>query len=362
MTDTDTTISADPSAGLAREDGPPAGLACARCKGPLRWSGASGDCPRCGRVAILRGGIADFLDAGGPIGTDDGTDRADAFGFLDRAGPWLVDLLEGRAISTEAEADLERLGLVGPGPRLTEPGRKLAYHLTEGRQQEQGDWVEGFLGQAAPGPDARVLDVGCGAGQTLRALGRYGPARRLGLDADLELLAVGRRLARRRGEAIDFVRATAHSLPLADGWFSLIICRVALNYMHQRQALQEMARVLGPGGLLICGFEGPGYDLGQLALARGGRQRLCRLRNLGMGLLLESTGWQPTPGHRISGDRAFVTARRLARVLGRAGCETIRTSVLSRRLGFSTEVNLLARKRGDGPVGRQDGITPGGGT
>ena len=97
-------------------------------------------------------------------------------------------------------------------------------------------------------PDTRgavsVLDIGCGAGQTLIAL----PAgkRRVGVDIDEEAVRIGTKwpetahvlLAAARGE----------SLPFPDASFDFVYSRVALPYMNVSSALTEMRRVLRPGG------------------------------------------------------------------------------------------------------------------
>jgi ubiquinone/menaquinone biosynthesis C-methylase UbiE len=90
----------------------------------------------------------------------------------------------------------------------------------------------------------RVLDIGCGAGQTLIASAL--PAGTLGVGVDIEhgALALGRTLA----PPLHFLRARGEALPFAPASFDIVICRVALPYMHIGRALTEMARVLAPGG------------------------------------------------------------------------------------------------------------------
>src|SRR2546421_12144982 len=90
----------------------------------------------------------------------------------------------------------------------------------------------------------RILDVGCGAGQTLIASGLAPEVTAIGGDSDARALALGRRLDKR----IRFVCAKGESLPLPSNHFDLVISRVSLPYMRRRAALAEMARVLAPGG------------------------------------------------------------------------------------------------------------------
>src|SRR5262249_47490647 len=89
-----------------------------------------------------------------------------------------------------------------------------------------------------------VLDVGCGAGQTLIASEIKPTTFICRVDIDQEALAFGGRLSRR----IVFVRASGERLPFSDGSFEVVISRVSLPYMCLPLALGEIARVLRPGG------------------------------------------------------------------------------------------------------------------
>jgi ubiquinone/menaquinone biosynthesis C-methylase UbiE len=88
----------------------------------------------------------------------------------------------------------------------------------------------------------RVLDIGCGAGQTLIAAC---PDRDcVGVDVDPAALRLGRTLA----QPIRFVAARAESLPFSNARFDLVIARVSLPYTNIPRALAEIHRVLAPGG------------------------------------------------------------------------------------------------------------------
>src|SRR5262249_23643553 len=50
--------------------------------------------------------------------------------------------------------------------------------------------------------------------------------------------------------SIHFVCSVGEQLPFADGYFDLVISRLALPYMQIPRALAEMARVMKPGGNL----------------------------------------------------------------------------------------------------------------
>ncbi len=75
----------------------------------------------------------------------------------------------------------------------------------------------------------RVLDVGCGAGQTL--IGAYSDRITFGLDIDSEALRLGRTLT----DKVRFVRGQAEHLPYPNESFDLVIARSALAYVYIRK-------------------------------------------------------------------------------------------------------------------------------
>jgi SAM-dependent methyltransferase len=255
-------------------------------------------------------------------------------------------LRAGQTVSSEDLAELEARGLATSDRRLTRPGRNLAYHLAEYRRQAEGDFIEGpFLDLMALDQNASVLDIGAGAGQTLRLLGPFGPAERVGLDVDLNALAFGARLVELGDEPIRFVRASATALPFPEGRFSHVISRVALNLVHQARALREMARALKRGGILYCRAEGPGAALGRLASARDPYHFLKYLYPFAHGAVLGLSGRQLTPGTFLPSGVVFATARNITRILEGARCEIIRIEEKAGLLGFAWNHMILARKR-----------------
>lgn len=95
-----------------------------------------------------------------------------------------------------------------------------------------------------------VLDVGCGPGNLTRTVApRAREGLVVGLDASRTML---RRAVRDTDDAnVAYVRADACELPFPDASFDAICCFAAL-YLIERpmRALDEMARVLAPGGRL----------------------------------------------------------------------------------------------------------------
>jgi len=105
---------------------------------------------------------------------------------------------------------------------------------------------------AAPKPDWSVLDLATGTGHTAFALAPH-VASVLGVDLTSEMLARAERLRVERSIAnVDFKTADVHRLPFNDGQFQLVTCRRAAHHFSNiRLALQEMRRVLSPGGRLV---------------------------------------------------------------------------------------------------------------
>ncbi|MEW6402286.1 MAG: DVU_1556 family methyltransferase [Chloroflexota bacterium] len=96
-------------------------------------------------------------------------------------------------------------------------------------------------------PDARILDVGCGAGGTLNYLTAQGERIGFGIDVSLELL----RRARRNQSIAGFSCARVECLPLQDTSIDVILAECTLSIFEIETALHECARTLKPGGFLI---------------------------------------------------------------------------------------------------------------
>lgn len=107
---------------------------------------------------------------------------------------------------------------------------------------DQGQTPYDWLADAVPSGSV-VLDLACGSGP-LRS--RLTPARYLGLDLSAGELAV----AAARG--LPVARADASRLPLAQASVDVVVMSMALMLVPLVQTLQEVRRVLRPGGLFAA--------------------------------------------------------------------------------------------------------------
>ncbi len=164
----------------------------------------------------------------------------------------------------------------------------------------------------------RILDVGCGAGQTLLASGVDAAERAVGVDTDASALALGRRLT----QNIEFILATGEKLPFPDASFDLVVCRVALPYMRISRAVSEMARVLDHGGNLWLTLHPVSKVLTELAdgvARRDAKYVLMQLYVLANGAVLHLTGRDFHVPFRPRRRESFQTEAGISRQLKHAG-------------------------------------------
>lgn len=97
-------------------------------------------------------------------------------------------------------------------------------------------------------PRERVLDLGCGPGDGIRAIAARG-GRAIGLDYSEGMLEKARANVGQRGPLL---RGDAAALPFKDGSFDKVVCTNSFHhYPDQVSALAELRRVLRKGGLLV---------------------------------------------------------------------------------------------------------------
>ena len=93
-----------------------------------------------------------------------------------------------------------------------------------------------------------VLDVACGTGETACFLADQLSARVVGLDRSDQLLSRARAKVEAKGLAIEFWQGDAANLPFPDAQFDVALCECTLCLVEKVAVLEEMTRVVRPGG------------------------------------------------------------------------------------------------------------------
>lgn len=158
---------------------------------------------------------------------------------------------------------------------------------------------------------ARVLDLGCGAGQDARYLTKLGH-QVIGLDRTMPLL----RFARRRSASVPFVLADMRTLPVRSGSLDGVWAAASLIHVPKsvaRQVLRKLRDCVQPDGLLAA------------TVTYGLRSRV------------KEGGWMP--------GRYFARWKKdeLARVLARAGWQVLSIRVVSNQERKGRWINVIAR-------------------
>ena len=129
-----------------------------------------------------------------------------------------------------------------------------------------GHWFEWLFDREAPGPGARILDLGCGPATLWRV-------NRVRIDASWSLtladFSVGMIEAARHGlgQRATYVVADAQELPFEADSFDVVVANHMLYHVPDRpRAFAEIRRVLVPGGGFHAATNGRGHlaELGAL--------------------------------------------------------------------------------------------------
>lgn len=177
-------------------------------------------------------------------------------------------------------------------PRLSRTLGRVFWGGDTGRYYES----MAAVGQAPAG--GTIVDCPCGAGPALRALAPGADVRYVAADLSPAMLRRARESAERRGlREIEFIEASAEELPLEGSSADLFLSYWGLHCFPRPQAaIEEIARVLKPGGRLVGSSFVRGPSL---------RQRLTLLPHKGdfgpMCTEAELLEWLAAAGLRLTG-------------------------------------------------------------
>jgi ubiquinone/menaquinone biosynthesis C-methylase UbiE len=143
----------------------------------------------------------------------------------------------------------------------------------------RGFYVVDLLRKYAPDIEiggARVLDIGCGDAGVIVAFAETG-AQISGIELDRKSLTRAKVRAEEHGVRAGLLAGVAEHLPFEDGTFDLVILDNVLEHVvHRERTLDQIRRVLRPGGLLYMVtpkpfsmyslWNDPHYDLAGLVL------------------------------------------------------------------------------------------------
>src|SRR5579885_1053040 len=112
--------------------------------------------------------------------------------------------------------------------------------------------------------NARLLDVGCGAGQLSFIAARAG-ARVTGCDISTNWIEKARQRAAAEGLNITFEEGDAEALPYRDGEFDVVASLIGAMFAPRPELVAaEMTRVCRPGGMIAMANWTPSGFVGQM--------------------------------------------------------------------------------------------------
>ncbi len=121
------------------------------------------------------------------------------------------------------------------------------------------DWHRWLFDRVAPGPNARILEVGCGPAEFWKQnLDRIDPSWQITLsDQSQGMIEAAQNVL---GDRAAYAVADVQDLPFADEAFDVVFAHHMLYHVDDRpKAFAEISRVLAPGGAFQAATNGDGH-------------------------------------------------------------------------------------------------------
>lgn len=206
---------------------------CLHCNGPLKPGLTRWRCLACPSTFRALQGIPDL--------------RTHDDEYLPNADDWSVALKLDAAFDTLDFPDLLNL-YFDLSPEIDPSSRRKQIIHIRSATGRTALWLD----QLKPLTNGRLLDLGCGSGSFLSAVGPEFP-RLAGVDIAMRWLLVARkRLDQENLSHIPLLCACAEALPFADKTFTGLVAGDVIEHVgNQRQTLAEAFRVLQPGARIF---------------------------------------------------------------------------------------------------------------
>ncbi|MFH0963495.1 MAG: methyltransferase domain-containing protein [Planctomycetota bacterium] len=204
----------------------------------------------------------------------------------------------------------------------------MEHDWKDGARQQFDSWAEGYEGSLLqqvlfkPAHDAllvevqrrdarRVLDIGCGTGVFGRRAVQLCPRCEVnGLDISEEMIRIAREKSA-EFKRVSFLLGDSERLPFESGTFDCVTCSHSFHhYPHPLKVLQEMRRVLAPGGVALIVDGNPtdllGFFIFEIIVRLYEGWRVHHLSQGDFVALLRAAGFQSPKFRRLHGPAPLV--------------------------------------------------------
>jgi len=199
----------------------------------------------------------------------------------------------------------------------------LEYHLSEHRLRMQDEYLLPLLNGLEIGDGVSFADLGCGSGYINAYLAsRHRLHQNTGLELDFDALLLAKQLNAATPSAC-WLCASAEFIPLASNSIDAIVCRGVVPLARAEKVIEEISRVLKPGGRACILLHHWTFYWRWLRLdPRKWKRNAVAMLHFSLGLWFNLTGEQVQlryRGKRIG--QTWQTANRMKRVLAKYGLD-----------------------------------------